>query len=76
MKYSMYIVMFLIFIGIICVSIHSSKHSNKEISYKSYTLDMYTDTINELVILTTVINNGVSVNANSIVINDIYGQTN
>ena len=46
------------------------------ITKKDYTLDVYTDTINYYVIVTTVANNGNNIGVNSIIVNDICDFSN
>ena len=43
---------------------------------KNYTLDIYTDTIYDYVIVTTVANNGNNIGVSSIIVNDIYDFSN
>ena len=43
---------------------------------QDYTLDVYTDTIYDYVIVTTVANNGNNISINSIIVNDIYDFSN
>ena len=43
---------------------------------QDYTLDVYTDTIYDYVIVTTVVNNGNNIGVSSIIVNDIYDFSN
>lgn len=43
---------------------------------KNYTLDVYTDTIYDYVIVTTVVNNGNNIGVSSIILDDIYDFSN
>lgn len=43
---------------------------------QDYTLDVYTDTIYDYVIVTTVANNGNNISISSIIVNDIYDFSN
>ena len=43
---------------------------------QDYTLDVYTDTIYDYVIVTTVANNGNNISISSIIVNDIYDFNN
>lgn len=73
MKYILYtfIICLLIVIGL---AIYKDKtcYNNK----KNYTLDVYTDTIYDYVIVTTVANNGNNIGVSSIIVNDICDLSN
>ena len=71
MKYFfIFIIGLLIFIGLpIYTNITQYNH-------KDYTLDVYTDTIYDYVIVTTVANNGNNICLSSIIVNDIYDFSN
>ena len=43
---------------------------------QDYTLDVYTDTIYDYIIVTTVANNGNNIGVRSIIVNDIYDFSN
>ena len=43
---------------------------------QDYTLDIYTDTIYDYVIVTTVANNGNNISISSIIVNDVYDFSN
>lgn len=73
MKYFPYIIItcLLILIGLIVYS-NKIQYNNKQ----DYTLDIYTDTIYDYVIVTTVANNGNNISISSIIVNDIYDFSN
>lgn len=60
----------LIFIGL---PIYKDK---TQYNHKDYTLDVYTDTIYDYVIVTTVANNGNNIGVSSIIVNDICDFSN
>ena len=74
MKYFPYIIItcLLILIGLIVYSNKIQYNNNKQ----DYTLDVYTDTIYDYVIVTTVANNGNNIGVNSIIVNDICDFSN
>ena len=75
MKYISYIFIFIISILIVIgLAIYKDKtqYNNK----KDYTLDIYTDTIYDYVIVTTVANNGNNIGVSSIIVNDICDFSN
>lgn len=45
-------------------------------NHKDYTLDVYTDTIYDYVIITTIANNGNNIGVSSIIVNDICDFSN
>lgn len=63
-----------IFIGclllFIVLFIYKDKHQNN--IRQDYTLDLFTDTVCDYVIITTIANNGNNIGVSSIVVNDIY----
>lgn len=63
MKYILIICSLLVIIAII----GKSQKENK----KEYTLDVFTDTISDYVIVTTIANNGNNIGVSSIIVNDI-----
>ena len=67
MKYFFYIIIICL---LIAIGLDKSKlcYSHK----KDYTLDVYTDTIYDYFIITTVVNNGNNIGVNSIIADDIY----
>ena len=72
MKYISYIFIFIISILIVIGLYNYKIYYNHK---KDYTLDVYTDTIYDYVIVTTVVNNGNNIGVNSIMVDDIYGFT-
>ena len=74
MKYFPYIFItcLLIVIGLIVYSNKIQYNNNKQ----DYTLDIYTDTIYDYVIVTTVVNNGNNIGISSIIVNDISDFSN
>lgn len=73
MKYILYtfIICLLIAVGL-TINNDKTKYNNKQ----DYTLDVYTDTIYDYVIVTTVANNGNNIGVSSIIVNDIYDFSN
>lgn len=69
MKYFPYIfiILLLIIIGLV---IYKNKHQSNP--KQDYTLDLFTDTVCDYVIITTIANNGNNIGVSSIVVNDIY----
>lgn len=63
-----------IFIGclllFIVLFIYKDKHQNS--IRQDYTLDIFTDTVCDYVIITTIANNGNNIGVSSIVVNDIF----
>lgn len=63
-----------IFIGclllFIVLFIYKDKHQNS--IKQDYTLDIFTDTVCDYVIITTIANNGNNIGVSSIVVNDIF----
>lgn len=51
---------------------NKTQYNNKQ----DYTLDVYTDTIYDYIIVTTVANNGNNIGVSSIIVNDIYDFNN
>lgn len=72
MKYFLiFIIGLLIFIGLpIYTNITHYNHK------QDYTLDVYTDTIYDYIIVTTVANNGNNIGVSSIIVNDISNFSN
>ena len=67
------------YIFIICLLITIGLVIYKDIHYnhkQDYTLDVYTDTIYDYFIITTVVNNGNNIGVNSIIADDIYDFNN
>ena len=73
MKYFPYI-----FITCLLIVIGLAIYKNKtQYNHKQdYTLDVYTDTIYDYVIVTTVANNGNNIGVSSIIVDDIYDFSN
>ena len=73
MKYfpHIFIICLLIVIGL-AIYKDKTQYNNKQ----NYTLDVYTDTIYDYVIVTTVANNGNNIGVSSIIVNDIYDFNN
>lgn len=73
MKYFPYIIItcLLIAIGLVIYK-HNTHYNHKQ----DYTLDVYTDTIYDYFIITTVVNNGNNIGVNSIIADDIYDFNN
>lgn len=69
MKYlpHLFIICLLIVIGLV---IYKDKQQTNP--KQDYTLDIFTDTICDYVIITTIANNGNNIGVSSIVVNDIY----
>lgn len=63
-----------IFIGclllFIVLFIYKDNHQNS--IRQDYTLDIFTDTVCDYVIITTIANNGNNIGVSSIIVNDIY----
>ena len=72
MKYILYIFIICLLI-VIGLAIYKDK---TQYNHKDYTLDVYTDTIYDYVIVTTVANNGNNIGISSIIVNDIYDFSN
>lgn len=72
MKYILYIFIICLLI-VIGLAIYKDK---TQYNHKDYTLDVYTDTIYDYVIVTTVANNGNNIGVSSIIVNDIYDFNN
>ena len=69
MKYFPYIIITCLLMAIGLVIYTYSSHYNHK---QDYTLDVYTDTIYDYVIITTVVNNGNNIGVSSFIANDIY----
>ena len=66
-----------IFIICLLIVIGLAVYKNKtQYNHKDYTLDVYTDTIYDYVIVTTVANNGNNIGVSSIIVNDICDFSN
>ena len=75
MKYISYIFIFIISI-LIVIGLYDYKYKTHYNNKKDYTLDVYTDTIYDYVIVTTVANNGNNIGVSSIIVNDICDFSN
>ena len=73
MKYfpHIFIILLLIFI-VLAIYNGKTQYNHKQ----DYTLDVYTDTIYDYVIVTTVANNGNNIGVSSIIVNDICDFSN
>lgn len=71
---------YFLYICIICLLIAAGLATYNCITYinpkQDYTLDVYTDTICDYVIVTTVANNGNNIGVSSIIVNDISDFSN
>lgn len=72
MKYLPYIFIICLLI-VIGLAIYKDK---TQYNHKDYTLDVYTDTIYDYIIVTTVANNGNNIGVSSIIVNDICDFSN
>ena len=70
MKYFLYIIIICL---LIAIGLDKTKIYNNT---QDYTLDVYTDTIYDYVIITTVVNNGNNIGVSSIIVDDIYDFSN
>ena len=73
MKYFPYIIITCLLMTIGSLIYTYSTHYNHK---QDYTLDVYTDTIYDYFIITTVVNNGNNIGVNSIIADDIYDFNN
>lgn len=69
MKYFPHIFITLLLICNVLVIYKNTHQSNPR---QNYTLDIFTDTICDYVIITTIANNGNNIGVSSIVVNDIF----
>ena len=73
MKYFPYIIITCLLMAIgSLIYTYSTRYNHKQ----DYTLDVYTDTIYDYFIITTVVNNGNNIGVNSIIADDIYDFNN
>ena len=72
MKYFPYIIITCLLMAIGLVIYKDTHYNHKQ----DYTLDIYTDTIYDYVIVTTVANNGNNIGISSIIVNDICDLSN
>lgn len=68
MKYIIYIFITILLIIIIGSVIYKDNHQNN--IKQDYTLDIFTDTVYNYVIITTIANNGNNIGVSSIIVND------
>ena len=73
MKYLLYICIISLLIAAGLAIYNGITYANHK---KDYTLDVYTDTIYDYVIVTTVANNGNNIGVSSIIVNDISDFSN
>lgn len=72
MKRNGLVILIIIFVVALVSILIGANHKDS----KNYTLDVYTDTIYDYVIVTTVANNGNNISVSSIIVNDIYDFNN
>lgn len=67
MKYFPHILLLLL----ICIGLVIYKDKHQSNPRQDYTLDLFTDTVCDYVIITTIANNGNNIGVSSIIVNDI-----
>lgn len=67
MKYFTHILLLLF----ICIGLFIYKDKHQDNPRQGYTLDLFTDTVCDYVIITTIANNGNNIGVSSIIVNDI-----
>ena len=72
MKRNGLVLLIIVFVVALVSILISANHKDS----KNYTLDVYTDTIYDYIIVTTVANNGNNIGVSSIIVNDIYDFSN
>ena len=72
MKRNGLVILIIVFVVALVSILIGANHKDS----KNYTLDVYTDTIYNYIIVTTVANNGNNIGVSSIIINDIYDFSN
>ena len=72
MKRNGLVILIIVFVVVLVSILISANHKDS----KNYTLDVYTDTIYDYIIVTTVANNGNNIGVSSIIVNDIYDFSN
>ena len=72
MKRNGLVILIIVFVVALVSILISANHKDS----KNYTLDVYTDTIYDYVIVTTVANNGNNIGVSSIILDDIYDFSN
>ena len=68
MKRNSFVILIIVFVIALVSILIGANHKDS----KNYTLDVYTDTIYDYVIVTTVANNGNNIGVSSIIVDDIY----
>ena len=72
MKRNSLVILIIVFVVALVSILIGANHKDS----KNYTLDVYTDTIYDYIIVTTVANNGNNIGVSSIIVNDIYDFSN
>lgn len=72
MKRNSLVILIIVFVVALVSILIGSNHKDS----KNYTLDVYTDTIYNYIIVTTVANNGNNIGVSSIIVNDICDFSN
>ena len=72
MKRNGLVILIIVFVVALVSILIGANHKDS----KNYTLDVYTDTIYNYVIITTVANNGNNIGVSSIIVNDICNFSN
>ena len=72
MKRNGLVILIIVFVVALVSILIGANHKDS----KNYTLDVYTDTIYDYIIITTVANNGNNIGVSSIIVNDIYDFSN
>ena len=73
MKYFPHIFLLLL---LICIGLVIYKDKHQKNIRRDYTLDLFTDTVCDYVIITTIANNGNNIGVSSIIVNDICDFSN
>lgn len=63
-------------LSLICIGLVIYKDKHQKNIRQDYTLDLFTDTVCDYVIITTVANNGNNIGVSSIIVNDVYDFNN
>lgn len=72
MKRNGLIILIIVFVVALVSILIGANHKDSN----NYTLDVYTDTIYDYIIVTTVVNNGNNIGVSSIILDDIYDFSN
>ena len=72
MKRNGLVILIIVFVVALVSILIGANHKDS----KNYTLDVYTDTIYDYIIVTTVANNGNNIGVSSIIVGDIYNFSN